>query len=95
MAIKTVPFQPEKYFESQTAQQRLVAEALNSNNPGFLRDAIGTVLRARGVGDVAKSTGLSRQALYAAFGPKGNPTMATVVKLLTALGLTLQLKLAA
>ena len=42
--------------------------------------------------DVAKATGLSRQALYAAFGPKGNPTISTVMKVLAALGLGLAFK---
>ena len=35
---------------------------------------------------------MSRQALYAAFGPKGNPTISTVMKVLAALGLGLALK---
>ena len=95
MAIKTVPFEPEKYFQSEAAQARLVASALDSDDTEFLIDAIGIVARARGIGEVAKATGLSRQALYAAFGPKGNPTISTVMKVLHALGLTLEVKQAA
>ncbi len=95
MAVETFPFEPESYFQTKESQKRLVAEALESGDTAWLTHAIGIVARARGIAEVAKETGLSRQALYAAFGPKGNPTIGTVMKVLGALGLTLELKKAA
>lgn len=95
MPIETIPFIPEKYFQSEDSQKRLVAEALESGDIPFLVHAIGIVARARGMAEVAAKTGLSRQALYAAFGSKGNPTITTVMKVLNCLGLTLELKKAA
>jgi probable addiction module antidote protein len=95
MTIETVPFEPEKYFQSDDAQRRLVTNAIDSHDHQFLIDAIGVVARARGFANVAAETGLTRQALYAAFGPKGNPTMSTVMKVLDSLGLRLELKKAA
>lgn len=52
--------------------------------------AIGNVARASGMTDIARETGLSRESLYRALGGEGNPTLATVVKVLGALGLRLQ-----
>jgi len=95
MTIETIPFEPEKYFQTEAAQHRLVTNALESGDHQFLIDAIGTVARARGIAKVAAETGLTRQALYAAFGPKGNPTMSTIMKVLDTLGLRLELKKAA
>ena len=95
MAVKTFPFEPERYFPTGESQARLVAEALESGDTLFLIDAIGIVARARGMSEIAAKTGLSRQALYAAFGPKGNPTISTVMKVLDCLGLRLELKHAA
>ena len=95
MPIETTLFEPEKYFQSEGSQARLVSNALDSDDTEFLIDAIGIVVRARGMSEVAKATGLSRQALYAAFGPKGNPTISTLVKVLNCLGLSLALKKAA
>ena len=92
MALKTKAFVPEKYFQTEDAQIRLVSNALESGDTAFLTDAIGIVARARGI---AEKTGLSRQALYAAFGPKGNPTISTVMKVPAVLGLTLKVKKAA
>jgi probable addiction module antidote protein len=95
MTRETFPFEPELYFETRDAQQRLVADAAASGDTAWLTHAIGIVARARGMAEVAKETGLSRQALYAAFGPKGNPTISTVMKVLACLGLTLEVKQAA
>lgn len=95
MALKTKAFEPEKYFQTEDAQIRLVSNALESGDTAFLTDAIGIVARARGIAEIAEKTGLSRQALYAAFGPKGNPTINTVMKVLAVLGLTLEVKKAA
>ena len=92
MTIETFPFEPERYFQSEAAQQRLLAEALDSGDTAWLTHAIGIVARARGINDAAKASGLSRQVLCAAFGPKGNPTISTVMKVLAALGLGLALK---
>lgn len=95
MALETFPFEPERYFDTEESQVWLVNDALESGDTEWLTHAIGIVVRARGVSEVANRTGLSRQALYAAFGPKGNPTITTVMKVLNCLGLSLALKKAA
>lgn len=92
MTLKTKAFEPEKYFKTDEAQIGLVSNALESGDTAFLTDAIGIVARARGMSEIAEKTGLSRQALYAAFGPKGNPTISTVMKVLGVLGLALEVK---
>ena len=93
--LETFPFQAERYFKTEASQIRLLTEALEEGDTRWLIHTIGIVARARGMGEIAKQTGLSRQALYAAFGPKGNPTIATVMKVLDCLGLSLTLKEAA
>lgn len=95
MAVKTIAFEPEKYFAQPDAQARLVAGAVHSDDAQFLIDAIAVVARARGMTELARETGMTRQALYAAFGPKGNPTISTVMRVLTALGMTLEVRRAA
>ena len=95
MAIETIAFKPEKYFTGSGAQARLAAEAVQSNDLQFLIDAIAVVARARGMSELARETGITRQALYAALGPKGNPTISAVMRVLNALGMTLEVKRAA
>ena len=47
----------------------------------------GDIARARGMMQLAKGTGITREGLYKALGEQGNPSFATVVKVMHALGL--------
>lgn len=51
--------------------------------------ALGDIARAKGMTQVAKDAGLSRESLYKALGENGNPSFATVLKVAKALGVRL------
>ena len=51
--------------------------------------ALGDIARAKGMAQVARDAGLSRESLYKALSESGNPTFATVLKVAKALGLRL------
>jgi probable addiction module antidote protein len=51
--------------------------------------ALGDVARAKGMSQVAKDAGLSRESLYRALSADGNPSFATVLKVAKALGVRL------
>nr|MDP2190230.1 putative addiction module antidote protein [Rhodoferax sp.] len=51
--------------------------------------ALGDIARAKGMSQVAKDAGLSRESLYRALGANGNPSFATVIKVVRALGVKL------
>jgi probable addiction module antidote protein len=92
MAIETTPFNPDKYFDSTEARIHLLNDALASGNPGYIADAVGVIARRHGIADIAARTGLNRQALYAALGEEGNPTLSTVLKVFAALDLELTVR---
>lgn len=56
--------------------------------------ALGDIARAKGMGQVAKDAGLSRESLYRALSADGNPSFATVLKVARALGVKLHAKAA-
>ena len=56
--------------------------------------ALGDVARARGMSQVAKDAGLSRESLYRALSADGNPSFATVLKVAKALGVRLHVEAA-
>jgi probable addiction module antidote protein len=66
--------------------------ATEDSDPSFLAVALGTVARARGMSQIAKDAGLSRESLYKALGADGNPEFGTVLKVLQALGLKLSIQ---
>lgn len=51
--------------------------------------ALGDIARAKGMSQVARDTGLSRESLYKALSENGNPSFATVLKIAKALGFRL------
>ena len=51
--------------------------------------ALGEIARAIGVGELARQSGVSREAIYKGFAPGGNPSLATITKVAKALGLRL------
>jgi len=51
--------------------------------------ALGDIARAKGMTQVAKDAGLSRESLYRALSAEGNPTFATILKVAKALGVRL------
>ncbi len=57
--------------------------------------ALGDIARAKGMTQVAKDAGLSRESLYRALSAEGNPSFATILKVAKALGLKLHAQAAA
>jgi probable addiction module antidote protein len=88
-AKKTTRFDAADYLDSEQRQTAYIAAALEAGDADFVRDALGVVARARGMGEIAKNAGLNRESLYKALGATGNPEFATVMRIVRALGLTL------
>lgn len=59
------------------------------NDPAFIAKSLGVIARARGMTQLAKETGLSREGLYKALSGEGNPEFSTIWKVINALGLKL------
>ncbi|MBV5273550.1 MAG: putative addiction module antidote protein [Lamprocystis purpurea] len=59
------------------------------DDPAGIARALGAIARAKGMTQVAKDAGLSRESLYRALSADGNPSFATVLKVTKALGLQL------
>lgn len=89
MAIAIKRFDASKHFDTPEAQARLIDDALRSGNVGYIANALGVVARARGMSDLAKETGLSRQGLYETLSESGNPSLDTLMKVISALGIQL------
>lgn len=56
--------------------------------------ALGDIARAKGMSQVARDAGLSRESLYKALRENGNPSFATVLKVARALGVQLHVEAA-
>ena len=86
---KTTRFDAADYLDTEERQVAYITAALETGDADFVRDALGLVARARGMGEIAKSAGLNRESLYKALGETGNPEFGTIMRIVRALGLTL------
>lgn len=55
----------------------------------FVAKALGNITRAKGMSQVARDAGLSRESLYKALSGDRNPSFETILKVIDALGLKL------
>jgi len=61
----------------------------SGDDAALLATALGNIARARGMMQLAKDTGLTREGLYKALSAEGNPSLGTIFKVMKALGLKL------
>ena len=94
MPLKTTLFDPAEYLDDDVAIKSYIDDAIATGDAGFIAKCIGDVARARGMSQIAKDSGLSRESLYKALSTNGNPEFATILKVIAALGLKLSVAVA-
>lgn len=92
--VKTRPFDAANYLHSEEDMVLHLQLAMEEANPALLAAALGDVARARGMTQLARDTGLSRESLYKSLSGERAPTSETLFKVIEALGLKLKIELA-
>ncbi|MEM9556125.1 MAG: addiction module antidote protein [Acidobacteriota bacterium] len=92
--VDTVPWDPAEHLESETDMALYLEAAFDEGDASLIAAALGDIARARGMTQIARDTGLSRESLYKALSPTGNPELATILKVIRSLGLRLQARAA-
>ncbi|MEO1148803.1 MAG: addiction module antidote protein [Cyanobacteria bacterium J06638_22] len=87
---QTYPWDPAEHLETKEDMAAYLEAALEDGDPSVLAAALGDIARSKGMTHIARETGLGRESLYKALSFEGNPEFATVLKVLQALGLRLQ-----
>jgi probable addiction module antidote protein len=82
-------FDPAEYLRDEGDVAAYLTAILEENDPALLAAALGDVARARGMTEIAKTSGLSREALYRSLRPNAHPRFETVAKVCSALGVKL------
>ena len=66
----------------------------DNGDGALIRTALNNIARAKGIGRLAESAGMTRQGLYKALSSEGNPSFATMMKIIKALGVKLHVQVA-
>jgi probable addiction module antidote protein len=90
MRVKTEPHDPADFLTDKETISEYLTAALESDDPRVIAKALGAVARARGgMTQLARDTGIAREALYRALSDNGNPELGTILKVVHALGIRL------
>jgi len=82
-------FDMAEHLDSDQAIAEYLTIVMEENDPGELTHALGVIARARGMSEVARAAGLTREALYKALRPNSQPRFDTVARVCAALGVKL------
>lgn len=82
-------FDMAEYLKTDEDIAMYLTAVLEENEPTELTHALGIIARARGMTEVARASGLTREALYKALRPSAQPRFNTIARVCTALGVKL------
>ncbi len=82
-------FDAAAYLDSEEAIAAYLTDIMAANDPALLAAALGDIARAQGMSEIAKASGLTREALYKALRPDAKPRFDTISRVCTALGVRL------
>ncbi len=86
---ETSPYDSAEFLDSDEAIAEYLAAAVEEGDAVLFRRALGVAARARGMTEIARQTGLSRESLYRAMSDEGNPSLDTALRVVNALNVRL------
>ena len=87
--IKTRPFDVSNYLNDEADIAAYLQVAIEDGDPALLAAALGDIARARGMTQLARDTGLSRESLYKSLSGERAPSSDTLFKVIHAMGFKL------
>ena len=87
--IKTQAFDAANYLHTEQDMALHVQLAMEEGDPALVAAALGDIARAKGMSQLARETGLSRESLYKSLSGERIPNTETIFKVIKALGLKL------
>ncbi len=82
-------YDPAAALNNPEAIAVFMADALETGDAAYIAKALGVVARAKGMSELSRETGLSREQLYRSFSEKGNPTLKTMLAVMRVLGVNM------
>ncbi len=89
---KLTKWDSAELLKTETDISNYLEACFEDGDPQLITHALGVIAKARGMTQLAKDTGISREGLYKALTDNGNPEFSTVLKVFKALGLRLSLR---
>jgi len=88
--VKTTVWDPAEYLETEEEIIAYLSDIFATNDAQLIATAIGDIARARGMSMIAENVDRGRESLYKSLSQTGNPSFDTIIRVMSALGYTLQ-----
>jgi probable addiction module antidote protein len=87
--MNTTPWDVQEFLQTPEDCALYVQAAIDEagDDVAFIAKALGDVAKSKGMAAVARDAGLTREGLYKALGDNANPSFATILRVIRALGL--------
>jgi probable addiction module antidote protein len=91
--VRELPtFDMAQYLKSDADIVEYLRQVLDDGDSGELAAALGHIAKARGMTEIAKASGIKREALYKALRPQSHPRFETIQRVCKALGVRLTIE---
>lgn len=89
--LHTTPFDVAEYLRTPEEMAAYLEACFEEagDDAAFIAQALGNIARAKGMSQIARDSGLSRESLYKALSGERNPSFDTILKVIHALGIKL------
>ena len=82
-------FDAAEYLDNEVTIAAYLTDIIEANDASLLASALGNIARARGMTEIARAAGITREALYKALRPDSAPRFDTINRVCAALGVRL------
>jgi probable addiction module antidote protein len=91
METKTAPYDVAEFLETPEEMAAYLEACIQESDgdAAFIAKSLRDIARAKGMNQVARDSGLSRESLYKALSGDRSPSFDTILKVISALGLQL------
>lgn len=89
MPLATSKWDVTEFLDGEERMALFLEAAFEDGDPAVITAALGDIARARGMTNLAKDTGLTRELLYRALSRDGKPEFTTILKVMKSFGLRL------
>ena len=89
-ALKTTAWDAAEYLDTPKSIAAYLEAAFEDGDPTLVAAALGDVARAQGMTQLASQAGVTREALYKALSPSGDPRLSTFLGVMRALGIKIR-----
>lgn len=89
MAVETTKWDIQDHLSSPEDVAAYLEAIFEDGDPALIAAGLGDIARSKGMSQIAKAAGVSREGLYKALSADGDPRLSTLLGVIKALGLTL------